>query len=182
MYYVLDIPLKLTSQHLHNSLKSPIIKHLLTKPSNSTFFKDETQKQWHHDYSWKTCMHVQVEIRKYGKKQGYIMRTEIEITGVPSIFCSAVWQASWLANSNGLLHVRTLSHSHFPSMMLQPVTRFSLHGSKPKSWSSSQFSSEWERRQKRLLVKTSQREIHNNTFADQILRFGNEPGLFPRHH
>lgn len=70
MYYVLDIPLKLTSQHLHSSLEIPIIKHLLTKPSNSTFFKDETQKQWHHDYSWKTCMHVQVEIRKYGKKTG----------------------------------------------------------------------------------------------------------------
>ena len=62
-------------------------------------------------------------------------------TGVPSIFLRAVWQASWLGNSKGLLQVRMLSHSHLPSMRLQPVIRFSLQGSNPSSWSSSQFSS-----------------------------------------
>lgn len=99
----------------------------------------------------------------YSRSEG-----EKEGVRVPSIFLRAVWQASWLANSNGLLHVRTLSHSHFPSMMLQPVTRFSLHGSNPKSWSSSQFSSEKGSERNKYLGRwnLSKPDLYNGTSGD----------------
>lgn len=88
---------------------------------------------------------------KYGYTWIGFCTRELKTVILPSIFFRAVWQASSLANSNGLLHVRTLSHSHLPSIMLQPVTKFSLHGSNPKSWSSSQFSSEQGSKGKKYL-------------------------------
>lgn len=88
---------------------------------------------------------------KYGYTWISFCTRELKTVILPSIFFRAVWQASSLANSNGLLHVRTLSHSHLPSIMLQPVTKFSLHGSNPKSWSSSQFSSEQGSKGKKYL-------------------------------
>lgn len=60
---------------------------------------------------------------------------------LPSILFKAERHISFLRNSKGLLQVRMVSHSHFPLIILQPDTRFSLQGSKPSSWSSSQFSS-----------------------------------------
>lgn len=60
---------------------------------------------------------------------------------LPSILFNAERHISFLGNSKGLLQVRMVSHSHFPLIMLQPEIRFSLHGSKPSSWSSSQSSS-----------------------------------------
>ena len=60
---------------------------------------------------------------------------------LPSILFKAERHISFLGNSKGLLQVRMVSHSHFPLIILQPDTRFSLQGSKPSSWSSSQFSS-----------------------------------------
>lgn len=60
---------------------------------------------------------------------------------LPSILFRAERHMSFLGNSKGLLQVRMVSHSHFPLMILQPEMRFSLHGSKPSSWSSAQSSS-----------------------------------------
>lgn len=74
--------------------------------------------------------------------QSYTMlRLMTENEYSPSILFKAERHISFLGNSKGLLQVRMVSHSHFPLIILQPETRFSLHGSKPSSWSSSQFSS-----------------------------------------
>lgn len=74
--------------------------------------------------------------------QSYVMlRLATENEYSPSILFKAERHISFLGNSKGLLQVRMVSHSHFPLIRLQPETRFSLHGSKPSSWSSSQFSS-----------------------------------------
>lgn len=64
-----------------------------------------------------------------------------EKSHLPSILFKAERHISFLGNSKGLLQVRMVPHSHFPLIILQPETRFSLHGSTPSSWSSSQFSS-----------------------------------------
>lgn len=70
---------------------------------------------------------------------------------------------SFLGNSKGLLQVRMVLHSHLPLMILQPEMRFSLQGSKPSSWSSSQSSSAKQRPREGFLSPLPSKALRSNT-------------------